>query len=84
MFVIEWIGLMTVTGLIIFFIAGAWVLIENSDFIVTDSDSADWLIGVIVAIIFIFCTFDLLVTCLLFRLCQIHFVVFCLAFFFFF
>lgn len=46
---------MAVTGLIIFFIAGFWVLKESGDFIVTsDGDWQDWLIGVIVAIIFIF------------------------------
>ena len=55
MIAIEQIGLMAVTGLIIFFIAGFWVLKESGDFIVTsDGDWQDWLIGVIVAIIFIF------------------------------
>lgn len=55
MAVIEWIGLMAFTGLIIFVIASGWVLKEQGDFIITvDADWQDWLIGVIVAIIFIF------------------------------
>lgn len=55
MAVIEWIGLMAFTGLIIFVIAGGWVLKEQGDFIITvDADWQDWLIGVIFAIIFIF------------------------------
>ena len=55
MAIIEWIGLMAITGLIILLIAGFWVLKEQGDFIITvDADWQDWLIGVIVAIIFIF------------------------------
>ena len=55
MIAIEQIGLMVVTGLIILFIAGAQVLKEQGDFIITSSsDWQDQLIGVIVAIIFIF------------------------------
>ena len=55
MVIIEQIGLMTVTGLIIFFIAGAWALKENGDFIITSSgDYVDWLVGVIMAIVLIF------------------------------
>lgn len=55
MIVVEWIGLMALTGLIISLIAGFWVLKEQGDFIVTDdSDWGDWLAGVIVAIVFIF------------------------------
>ena len=55
MIAIEQIGLMVVTGLIIFFIAGFWVIKQQGDFIITyNSDWQDWLIGVIVAIIFIF------------------------------
>lgn len=55
MVIIEWVGLMAITGLIIFLVAGAWALKENGDFIITSSgDYVDWLIGVIIAIIFIF------------------------------
>ena len=46
---------MALTGLIILFIAGFWVLKEQGDFIITySSDWKDWFIGVIVAIAFIF------------------------------
>jgi NADH:ubiquinone oxidoreductase subunit 5 (subunit L)/multisubunit Na+/H+ antiporter MnhA subunit len=57
MVIVEWIGLMALTGLIIFLIAGFWVLKEQGDFIITySSDWKDWLAGVIVAIVFIFGT----------------------------
>ena len=52
MAIIEWLGLMTVTGLIILVIAGVWVLTETSDFII--NEKKDWLGGVIIAIVFIF------------------------------
>ena len=55
MIIVEWIGLMAITGLIILIIAGFWVLKEQGDFIITSrSDWQDWLAGVIVAIVFIF------------------------------
>lgn len=55
MVVVEWIGLMALTGLIILLIAGIWALKESGDFIITsDGDYVDWLVGVIVAITFIF------------------------------
>lgn len=55
MVVVEWIGLMALTGLIVLFIAGFWVLKEEGDFIITSSsDWQDWLAGIIVAIVFIF------------------------------
>lgn len=55
MVIIEQVGLMIVTGLIIFFFAGAWALKENGDFIITSSgDWQDWLVGVIMAITLIF------------------------------
>ena len=55
MVVVEQIGLMALTGLIILFIAGFQVLKEQGDFIITyKSDWQDQLIGVIVAIVFIF------------------------------
>lgn len=53
MVLVEWLGLMTITGLVILLIAGMWVLKENSEFIVNDS-TGDWLAGVIVAVAFIF------------------------------
>ena len=53
MIVIEQIGLMVVTGLIIFFLAGIWGLKENDDSIIPDN-ATNWLVGVIIAIILIF------------------------------
>ena len=53
MVLVEWLGLMTITGLVILLIAGMWVLKENGEFIVNDS-TGDWLAGVIVAVAFIF------------------------------
>lgn len=55
MVLVEWLGLMTITGLVVLLIAGMWVLKENGEFIITSSgDWQDWFFGIIVAIILIF------------------------------
>lgn len=55
MILVEWLGLMTITGLVVFLIAAGWAIRESGEFIITSSgDWQDWFFGIIVAIILIF------------------------------